>query len=763
MDFEKEALSYHMETPKGKIAIKCTKPLDTQEDLAKAYSPGVAGPCRKIAEDENETFRYTSRGNLVGVISNGSAVLGLGNIGPFAAKPVMEGKAMLFKKFADIDVFDIEVNASDPDDFISTVKSLEPTFGGINLEDIKAPECFYIEEKLKKEMNIPVFHDDQHGTAIIAAAAFINALELTKRKLSEIKVVFSGAGAAAISCASLFKTLGVGSEQILMCDSKGVIHSEREDLNPYKKRFANKTDRRTLADALEGADAFVGVSTADILTPQMLQTMAKSPIVFALANPNPEINPELAKRTRADVIMATGRSDFPNQVNNVLGFPYIFRGALDVRATTINEEMKLAAVHAIAQLAKEDVPEEVMNVYNRSDSYIFGRDYLIPKPVDHRVLLKVAPAVAKAAMDTGVARKTLDLREYCEEIERILGPTRKVIRNLRTEIAAQSSSKKFIPKIALTAGADHRVLRAAKQCTETGEVRICLLGKEEKIKETAQSLGIQDLKGIEIIDPNLSPVADDYAQCLYELRNRKGVSRTIAEHVITDENYFAAIMLHRGDVDGVISGVKSPYNKAIKPLLEIIRTEEGKTLAGVYMLVKDKTLTFVADCTVNIDPDSEQLADIALSAAEIAKHYTNDPIRVAMLGFASFGASSHDKAKKVSRAVKIIKKRAPQLEVDGEMQADVALDPSLRSTEFPFCNLKGRANVLIFPDLNSANISYKLLTSFGEVSPTGPILVGIKKPAHVMQRTASVQELIDMIYLSAHQVMIRKKETTVSP
>ena len=760
MDFEKEALNYHMESPKGKIAIKCTKPLDTQEDLAKAYSPGVAGPCRKIAEDENETFRYTTRGNLVGVISNGSAVLGLGNIGPFAAKPVMEGKAMLFKKFADIDVFDIEVNASDPDEFINTVKRLEPTFGGINLEDIKAPECFYIEEKLRGEMNIPVFHDDQHGTAIIAAAAFINAIELTNRKLNEIKVVFSGAGAAAISCASLFKTLGVKPEQIVMCDSKGVIHSQREDLNPYKKRFANDTALRTLADALKDADAFVGVSTADILKPEMLQSMSENPIIFALANPNPEIDPKLAHSIRPDVIMATGRSDFPNQVNNVLGFPYIFRGALDVRATTINEEMKLAAVHAIAQLAKEDVPEEVMNVYQRSDSYVFGKDYLIPKPVDHRVLLKVAPAVAKAAMDTGVARKSINLNEYCEQIERILGPTRKVIRNLRTEIAKQTSSKKFVPKITLTAGADERVLRAAKQCTETGEVNICLLGKEEKIKETALKLGIQNLSGIEIIDPNQSPKTDEYAKCLYELRNRKGISRTIAQHVITDENYFAAIMLQRGDVDGVISGIKSPYRKAIRPLLEIIKTQEGKTLAGVYMLVKDKTLTFFADCTVNIDPSSKQLADIALSAAEIAKHYTNDPIRVAMLGFASFGASSHEKTKKVSDAVKLIKERAPQLEVDGEMQADVALDPKLCKTEFPFCDLKGRANVLIFPDLNSANISYKLLTSFGEVSPTGPILVGMKQPAHVMQRTASVQELIDMIYLTAHQIMIEKKEET---
>lgn len=758
MDFEEKALTYHMEIPKGKIAIKCTKPLDTQEDLATAYSPGVAGPCRKIAADEDETFRYTTRGNLVGVISNGSAVLGLGNIGPFAAKPVMEGKAMLFKKFADIDVFDIEVKADDPDDFIDTVKRLEPTFGGINLEDIKAPECFYIEEKLRNEMNIPVFHDDQHGTAIIAAAGFINALELTKRKLADIKVVFSGAGAAAISCASLFKTLGVRSEQILMCDSKGVIHSERGDLNPYKKRFANKTSLRTLADALKGADAFVGVSTADILTPEMLLTMAKDPIVFALANPNPEINPDLAHKTRSDVIMATGRSDFPNQVNNVLGFPYIFRGALDVRATTINEEMKLAAVNAIAQLAKEDVPEEVMSVYKRSDSYFFGKDYLIPKPVDHRVLLKVAPAVAKAAMETGVARKSIDLKNYCEEIERILGPTRRVIRNLRKEIVAQSASNKFIPKIVLTAGSDDRVIRAAKQCTETGEVKISLLGKEEKIKDVAMKLGFQDLKGIEIIDPHQSQMANEYAHELYNLRKRKGISRTIAQQVITDENYFAAIMLHRGDADGVLSGIKSPYRKAIRPLLEIIKTEEGKTLAGVYLLVKDQTLTFFADCTVNIEPNSKQLADIALSAAEVAKHYTTDPIRVAMLGFASFGASNHEKQVKVSNAVKIIKERAPHLEVDGEMQADVALDPQLCATDFPFCDLKGRANVLIFPDLSSANISYKLLTSFGEATPTGPILVGMQKPAHVMQRTASVQELVDMIYLTAHQIMLKQKK-----
>ena len=755
MTIENKSLIYHEQSPKGKIAIQCTKPLDTQEDLAKAYSPGVAEPCKKIFENIDDSFNYTTRGNLVGVISNGTAVLGLGNIGPYAAKPVMEGKAMLFKKFADIDVFDLEIEAADPDDFIKTVKSLEPTFGGINLEDIKAPECFYIEEVLRKEMSIPVFHDDQHGTAIIAAAAFLNALEISKREIAKTKVVFSGAGAAAISCASLFKTLGVRPENIIMCDSKGVIHDQRTDLNEYKKRFSLNTEKRTLAEALKKADAFVGVSTADILTPEMLLSMNASPIVFALANPNPEIDPHLAADTRDDVIMATGRSDFPNQVNNVLGFPYIFRGALDVRATTINEEMKFAAVKAIAALAKEDVPEEVLSVYKETSHCVFGKNYLIPKPVDHRVLLKVAPAVAQAAMESGVARRNINLEDYTKKMESILGPTRRIIRTLRTEISHHSNSKKKKPKVVITSGADPRVLRAAKQCSNSGEVQICLLGKIDKINESAAKIGINDLSGIELIDPHHFKNAKHYANVLYNLRNRRGISRTVAEHVITDENYFATIMLHLGDADAMLSGIKSSYPQSIKPILEIIGTEANKTTAGIYLMVKGNDIKFFADCTINIEPTSEQLADIAISAAEFARNYTQESPRVAMLSFTSFGASNHPKAKKVSKAVEIIKSRAPDLEVDGEMQVDVALDPELCQQEFPFARLKSSANILIFPDLSSANISYKLLTSMGNATPTGPILLGVKKPAHVLQRTATVQEIENMIYMSAHQALVK--------
>ena len=760
MDINKESLIYHEESPKGKIAIQCTKPLDSQEDLAKAYSPGVAEPCKKIAEDVNKSFQYTTRGNLVGVISNGSAVLGLGNIGAYAAKPVMEGKAMLFKKFADIDVFDIEMDISDPDEFIKSVKALEPTFGGINLEDIKAPECFYIEEVLRRDMSIPVFHDDQHGTAIIAGAAFLNALEISSKNIEDVKVVFSGAGAAAISCASLLKTLGVLGEHITMCDSKGVIHDQRSDLNEYKQRFARTTDLRTLAEAMVDADAFVGVSTADILSEDMLKSMSSNPIVFALANPNPEISPILAKQCRDDVIMATGRSDFPNQVNNVLGFPYIFRGALDVRATTINEEMKLAAVRAIAALAKEDVPEEVLSAYKDSTACVFGKDYLIPKPVDHRVLLKVAPAVAQAAMKTGVARKEINIKDYELKIENILGPTKKIIRKLRNEIAIASEHGTFKPKVVLTSGSDPRVLRAAKQCFNSGEVNICLLGKIEKIKAHAASLGIHDLGGIEIIDPHQSDKLEEYANVLYKLRNRRGISRTVAEHVITDENYFASVMLHQGHADAMLSGIKSSYPQSIKPILEIIGTEKGKTLAGIYVIVKGNHTKIFADCTINITPTSEELANIAMSAANFAKNYMSEPPRVAMLSFTSFGSSHHPHAKRVSKAVELVKERFPGLEIDGEMQADVALDPLLCEQEFPFSSLKHSANILIFPDLSSANISYKLLTSFGEATPTGPILLGINKPAHVLQRTAKVKEIENMIYISAHQAAVKNKNVT---
>ncbi|MDD9952653.1 MAG: NADP-dependent malic enzyme [Zetaproteobacteria bacterium] len=755
MDFEKKSLEYHSKSPKGKIALKNTKPLETQEDLSLAYSPGVAGPCRVIAEDQDASFTYTARSHLVGVVSNGSAVLGLGNIGPYAAKPVMEGKGMLFKKFADIDVFDIELNCPDNTAFIAAVKALEPTFGGINLEDIKAPDCFYIEQELQKSMQIPVFHDDQHGTAIIAAAAFLNALDLTQRDIQQTKVVFSGAGAAAISCAELLITLGVEPSHLILCDSKGIVHHERQDLNEFKQKFAVSTSMRSLEEALHGADAFIGVSAANILNPEMLRSMAKDPIVFALANPDPEIQPDLAKQVREDVIIATGRSDHPNQVNNVLGFPYIFRGALDVRAKCINEEMKLAAVHAIAKLAREDVPEEVVAVYKKDGHYSFGRDYLIPKPIDQRVLLRVAPAVAAAAMKSGVARLQIDIVQYEKDIEKILGPTRQIIRTLRTE-TAQLFHRRMTstrPRIVLTSGHDERVIKAASQVSSSGEVRIVLLGDPDKIRKNAEKAGVSSLQDIEIINPLVAPQADKYAEEIYKLRQRKGISRSVARSVIHSHAYFATMMLHCGDVDGMLGGIKSSYSDAVRPILQLIPRHHEALPTGIYMLVIDEHPIFFADCTIHADPDAEQLAKIASITAEVAARYTKDPVRVAMLSFASFGSSSHPSVTKVGKAVDILRRELPDLEVDGEMQVDVALNSELREQEFPFCRLKGRANVLVFPDLSSANIAYKLLSNVGERPiPTGPILAGMSKPAHVLQRTASVQEIVNMIYLTAHEI-----------
>ncbi len=763
MNYEKLALDYHEKSPKGKIAIHCTKPLDSQEDLSLAYSPGVAGPCREIQKNHDDSFRYTGRGNLVGVISNGSAVLGLGNIGPYASKPVMEGKAMLFKKFADIDVFDIEVNASDPDEFIRCVKALEPTFGGINLEDIKAPDCFYIEEKLREMMSIPVFHDDQHGTAIIASAAFLNALELTNRDIQKVRVVFCGAGAAAIACANLLVTLGVKKENLIMCDSKGVIHTSRVDLDPYKSRFAQDTDLKTLEDACRDADAFIGVSSQDLLKPEMLSSMRPHPIVFALANPNPEIRPELAHRVRDDVIIATGRSDYLNQVNNVLGFPYIFRGALDVGATTINEEMKLAAVKAIASLAKESVPEDVLSLYKRPAGYVFGKDYLIPKPVDQRVLLKVAPAVAKAAMSSKVARKEIDIEEYEHSIERILGPTRRIIRNLRKNIMAQSQKKnQSKPRILVTYGEEERTIKAVKQVDDDGEIQLVLLGSKERILKKAESIGIKSWSHVEIIDPLYCKENDQYAQTLYEIRKRRGVSRTMADHIITDHNYFGATLLYRKEIDGMITGLTAPYRNSMIPLLEINATQTQQTLAGVYMMVRDEQLYFFSDCTMNIDPTASELAEITLNTVEVAKSYTSDPISVAMLGFTNFSSSKNEIASKVAQAVHLVKEKSPHLEIDGEMQVDIALQSELRNREFPFCNLKNNPNVLIFPSLAAANIGYKLLTNFTHGTPIGPILAGTNFPAHVMQRTAKVNEIVNMIYIAAHQGIPKKEQTSLS-
>jgi malate dehydrogenase (oxaloacetate-decarboxylating)(NADP+) len=754
MDYEKRALEYHRQEPRGKIGTRITKSVRSQEDLAIAYSPGVAGPCREIAKNEEDSFLYTGRGNLVGVISNGSAVLGLGKIGPYAAKPVMEGKAMLFKRFANIDVFDLEIAANDPDEFIRAVQVLEPTFGGINLEDIKAPECFYIEETLRKAMRIPVFHDDQHGTAIIAGAAFLNALEVTDRRIEDTKVVFSGGGAAAIACASLFLKLGIHDDNLLMCDSKGVLHTKRDPGNPYKARFVRDTSKRTLADALDGADAFVGVSVAGIVTGDMIKPMRDNPIIFALANPDPEIHPDEARKARPDAIIATGRSDFPNQVNNVLGFPFIFRGALDVEATAINDDMKLAAVRAIAELAKKDVPDAVMRAYATNEGYHFGRDYLIPKPVDPRVLMHVAPAVAQAAMDSGVARKSIDLKAYRDHIERILGQTKRIIRRLRNEMAIATKKTQKTPMIVLTHGHDPRMIKAAAEIFQEGDCQITLLGRVRHILAQAEQLGIKDLaQKAQIVDPVEDTRREEFAQQFFELRQRKGVSRSLAQEAMLNPNYFGAMLVKNGFADGMLNGLVEPYAPSVRPLLEVFQTRQKKTLTGIEMLVFDQKVYFFADCTINVDPTAEQIVDIALQTAEYARSMMQEPVRLALLSFSSFGSNRHAKTEKILTARRLLEEKKPDFLFEGDIQADVALDPHLQAEEFPFAKLQGAANVLIFPDLMSANISYKLLGKIGEASSTGPILIGPTAPVHALERGASVEEIVNMIYVTAHQAL----------
>jgi malate dehydrogenase (oxaloacetate-decarboxylating)(NADP+) len=751
-----EALAYHETLPAGKIHTGLSKPAATQKDLTLAYSPGVAAPCLEIAKNADDSFRYTGRGNLVGVITNGSAVLGLGNIGPFAAKPVMEGKAMLFKKFADIDVFDIELDTPDADAFIAAVKAMEPTFGGINLEDVKAPECFYIEERLREQMSIPVFHDDQHGTAIIASSAFLNALEVAEKRIEDVKVVFSGAGAAAIACAKLFLSLGVPESNLTLCDSKGVVHKGRSDLNEYKARFAQETPLRTLAEALEGADAFVGVSVANALTPAMIMRMAKNPIIFALANPDPEILPDVARKARPDAIIATGRSDFPNQVNNVLGFPFIFRGALDVRATQINEPMKLAAVRAIAALAKENVPDSVMKAYKEGEVYQFGRDYLIPKPLDPRVLFHVAPAVAQAAMESGVARKHVEMSVYREQIERALGPVQSLMRRLRRSLQAESRAQRRQPTIVIPHAYDRRVLRAASQIVDEGDVRVILIGLDKRIGQLAEKYGMKGLENrVRIVNPFDEEALDRYADRLFKLRYKKGVTRVGARQLLHSHDYIAAMMLAEGDADGMVSGVVEPYGVSARPLLEIIGVEPGHALAGIYMVMYKQKQYVFSDCTINVDPDSDTLADIALSTSRIAKRYLDEPVRMAMLSFSSFGSNRTSETRKVADAVAKLAKLAPDLEVDGEMQADVALSAELRQREFPFCRLTGNANVLIFPNLASANIAYKMLANLAGAALIGPILNGMNKPANILQMSATTDEVINMIYMTAQQVMER--------
>ena len=736
-----EALDYHAQGRPGKIQVSPTKPFKNQRDLSLAYTPGVAEPCREIAARPEEVYTYTTKGNLVAVVTNGTAVLGLGNIGPLAGKPVMEGKGILFKAFADIDVFDLEVGSEDPEDMIRFCRLLEPTVGGINLEDIRSPDCFYIEEKLRETLSIPVFHDDQHGTAIISGAALLNALELVKKDIGEIRVVFSGAGAAAIATAEHYVRLGVRRDHILMCDQKGVIHAERGDLDPYKSRFAARTEARTLADALHGADVFVGLSVGGIVRGDLLKPMAPQPIVFALANPIPEIMPEEAKRARADAIIATGRSDYPNQVNNVLGFPFIFRGALDVRARKINEDMEMAATRALAALAKEEVPDSVMRAYGL-ERLKFGPDYLIPKPFDPRVLLWVAPAVAWAAVASGVAGRMIDVEEYRTELEARLGRARQVMRGLITR-AQQDPRRIVFPE-----GEDPRILRAARILADEGIAHPILLGDADAIRRQADDAAVT-LEDIELANPRTATDRDGLAQQLFERRQRRGITLREARDRVTDPMYYGLLMLRAGRADALVAGEDLHYPDTLRPALEVIGAEPGrKHVSGIYMMIFRQHTFFFADCTVNIDPDAETLAEIASATARFVWRLGVEP-RVAMLSFSNFGSVKHPAAEKVQRAVALLHEREPALELDGEMQADTAVVERILTRSYPFAKLRSAANVLIFPSLDAANIAYKLLDRLGGAQAIGPILVGMDRPVHVLQRGSEVPDIVNMAVIAA--------------
>jgi len=735
-----EALEYHhMDGKPGKISILPTKPLSTQRDLSLAYSPGVAYPVLEIEENPQSAYEYTSKGNLVAVISNGSAILGLGNRGALASKPVMEGKGVLFKTFSDIDVFDIEIDADDPDELIKIVAALSPTFGGINLEDIKAPECFYIEEKLKSMLNIP----------IIASAGLINSLEVMDKDISEIKIAISGAGASAISCAELAIRLGAKRENILLVDSRGVLTTERkESLNKYKQRFAQDTEARNLADAVRGADVFYGLSVADVLSPDMVKTMADRPIIFAMANPDPEINYELAKEVRPEAIVATGRSDFPNQVNNVLGFPFIFRGALDVRAKAINEEMKIAAAHALAELTKEDVPDSVLSAYGL-ESLRFGPDYIIPKPLDPRVMIWESPAVAEAAMESGVAQIQVDLEEYKEQLTFRQGLGQQ-IRHFIMNKAKSTTRKK---RVVFAEGEEPKIIRAAAQIQDDGIGIPILVGRPEVIKKKIQILGLEcDLK---IIDPATFPKIDEYAEAYYELRRRKGVVLADAKKIVRRRNVFGPMMVKMKDADAFVSGLTADYPEVIRPALQIHHTLPDVTrAAGVYIMIVDKKVFLFTDATVNIDPSAEDLAEIACLAANYARELGIEP-RVALLSFSNFGSTPHHLSAKISQAVELIRARCPDFDIDGEMQADTAVVPEIIDQRYPFSQVKD-ANVLVFPSLEAANIAYKLLARLGNAQAIGPILLGMGAPVHVLQTGDEVRDIVNIAAVAVMDALSRE-------
>jgi malate dehydrogenase (oxaloacetate-decarboxylating)(NADP+) len=744
-----DALEYHhLKGKPGKISVVPTKPMDTQRDLGLAYTPGVAEPVLEIEKDAELAYEYTSKGNLVAVLSNGTAILGLGDRGALASKPVMEGKGVLFKKFADIDVFDIEVNSHDPDVIIQVAAAISPTFGGINLEDIKAPECFYIEEELKKMLDIPVFHDDQHGTAIISSAGLANALEVVGKKHSEIHITISGAGASAISCAELAIRWGVKRENIMLVDSKGVVYKGRtEGMNKYKERFLVETDARTLADAVRGADVFYGLSVANVLTPEMVKSMAKDPIVFAMANPDPEIKYELAKEARKDVVIATGRSDYPNQVNNVLGFPFIFRGALDVRARAINDDMKFAASKALAALTKEDVPDSVLRAYG-VDKIKFGREYIIPKPFDPRVLLWEAPAVAQSAMETGVARKTIDIDEYREQLAERQGIGAQVRYFIMNKARASGGKK----RLAFAEGEDQKVIRAAYQIQDEKIGIPVLIGRRRVIEEQLKFLSL-DYKP-EIVDPNDFKNISKYETAYYELRNRKGLTMVDVVKKVREPNVFGPLMVKMNDADAFISGLTYDYPDVIRPALQIHHTRKGvMKAAGVYLMIVEDRVYLFTDATVNIEPTPDDLAEIAGLAADFAKQLEITP-RVAFLSFSNFGSTPHPLSDKVREAVRLLKMRRPDLPVDGEMQADTAVVPEIIDARYPFSTVKD-ANVLVFPSLESANIAYKLLARLGKAKAIGPILLGMGAPVHVLQTGEEVNNIVQIAAVAVMDAMSR--------
>jgi len=750
---KQDALNYHMQGQPGKIEVVPTKVLSSQLDLALAYSPGVAEPCLEIAANIENVYKYTAKGNLVAVISNGTAVLGLGNIGPEASKPVMEGKGVLFKKFAGIDVFDIEINEEDPDAFIKIVKSLEPTFGGVNLEDIKAPECFKIETELREKMHIPIMHDDQHGTAIISAAALLNALEIVDKKISDIQIVVNGAGAAAISCTKLYIALGAKKENIIMCDSKGVLDETRTNLDDIKKQFVTKRKCASLQEALKGADVFIGLSVADAITPEDLKNMSKDPIVFALANPDPEIKYDLAMNTRSDIIMATGRSDHPNQVNNVLGFPYIFRGALDVRATEINEPMKLAAVHALAALAKEPVPDMVVKAYG-TDKIRFGRDYLIPKPLDTRLITTISPAVAKAAIASGVAKNPItDWEAYHGELQKRIGIDQKLMSRIIDR------AKKQPKRVVFTEATHHKILKAAQILKDEGIARPILLGNKKEILNLIEEHKL-DLHDCPIIYPREEDeTVYRYAEALYKKRQRKGHTYQDCLRLMRERNYYAAMMVEHGDADALVSGLTKDYPKTILPSLQTIGTADGvNRVAGMYIILNKRGTFFFADTTVNVDPDAKQLAEIIELTARGVRFFDINP-RIAMLSYSNFGSSKGNIPDKTREAVRLAKQKNPDLVVEGDIQANVALNTQLQQETFPFSALsKEGANTLIFPNLASGNIAYKLLMEIGGAETIGPILLGMKKPVHVLQLGSSIREIVNMAAIAVVDAQLHDQD-----